>query len=588
MIRFQNVGLILRVIADNLSVDPFVFALQVARRLPGRLVSPVARVVKSAAAGSSWALPVLFAEVVSGDRVALARRLDAALKAGVGPRRASRLAELAIAANDVQRADLFLAASVGSAGHAPAKARRLWHDGAMSEAIATLTANDGPLKRHIARRQRERLESEAAILKGWVPELQPRQLTPVPHRVLHLLTNSVPHTQSGYAKRSHAILLAQQAAGWETLAVTRLGYPVLVGKLAAGLEDVVDGVRYRRLLPPRLARTASGRLQQQAEELLELALEFRPSVIHTTTHHVNGIVARAVAEALDIPWVYEVRGQLADTWASTRGPQAKESERYRLFQEREAESMTSAALVVTLGQAMKDNIVAAGVPEEGVVLAPNAVGGDYLLEPPSMEEARRKLGLDVEARIIGTVSSLVDYEGLDDLVSAFQQLASEDPGARLVIVGDGVSRPALQHQAKAAGLGSKVIFTGRVSGDLARLYHASMDIFVVPRKNLDVTNSVTPLKPVEAMACARPVVASDLPALREIIVDGETGLLAPAGDPWGLSRSLAVLLADAPLRNAMGRAGRKRVLATRTWAANAAGYARAYGAMTEEQRRRTS
>ena len=82
----------------------------------------------------------------------------------------------------------------------------------------------------------------------------------------------------------------------------------------------MDGIRYRRLLPSRLAPTMDARLQQQAEELLQVALEFRPSVLHTTTHFVNGLVVRAVAEALGIPWVYEVRGQLADTWAATRGP----------------------------------------------------------------------------------------------------------------------------------------------------------------------------------------------------------------------------------------------------------------------------
>ena len=118
-------------------------------------------------------------------------------------------------------------------------------------------------------------------------------------------------------------MVAQQQEGWDVLAVTRLGYPVQVGKLSAHSSDVVDGIRYRRLLPARLAATLDARLQQQAEELLSVALEFRPSVLHTTTHFVNGMVVRAVAEALDIPWVYEVRGQLADTWASTRGPAAR-------------------------------------------------------------------------------------------------------------------------------------------------------------------------------------------------------------------------------------------------------------------------
>ena len=154
-----------------------------------------------------------------------------------------------------------------------------------------------------------------------------------------------------------------------------------MGKFLAQASDVVDGVRYRRLLPSRLAQTMDARLQQQAEELLQVALEFRPSVLHTTTHFVNGLVVRAVAQALGIPWVYEVRGQLADTWAATRGPEALDSEKYALFQARETEVMRDADLVVTLGQAMKANIVAAGIPGEKIIIAPNAVGGAFLQQP---------------------------------------------------------------------------------------------------------------------------------------------------------------------------------------------------------------
>ncbi|MEV7606248.1 glycosyltransferase family 4 protein [Paenarthrobacter sp. NPDC089322] len=492
-----------------------------------------------------------------------------------------------MAANDLPLADRFLSMSRGTSGNAATMARRFWYDGAISEAIAVL-AQDSDRSHKRGSVQLCRLQSEQAVLDGWMPALPSTPMVPEPKRVLHLLTNSLPHTQSGYARRSHEILLAQKAAGWETLAVTRLGYPVLVGKLGAGLVDVVDNVRYQRLLPPRMEPTTSGRLQQQAEELLKLALEFRPSIIHTTTHYANAIVARAVAQALGIPWVYEVRGQLADTWASTRGPEATASERYRLFQDRESDSMLSADLVFTLGEAMKANIAAAGVPAERILLAPNGVGGSYLEAPLSVAEARRQLGLDVDAQIVGTVSSLVDYEGLDDLIAAFEVLAPEHPRLQLLIVGDGASMPALQHQAVKTGLGNRIRFVGRVPASLARTYHSAFDAFVVPRKNLGVTRSVTPLKPVEAMACSRPVLASDLPALAEIVDHGVTGLLVRPEDPAELARSLAQLLADPPQMTAMGIAGRDLVLSTRTWDANAAAYVRAYQALTNERQRRFS
>ncbi|WP_242703370.1 glycosyltransferase family 4 protein [Arthrobacter sp. D5-1] len=402
------------------------------------------------------------------------------------------------------------------------------------------------------------------------------------------MTNSVPHTASGYARRSHSILIAQEEAGWDTLAVTRLGYPVQIGVLTARESDVVDGISYKRLLPGNMAKTMDERLQQQAEALLQVAREFRPSVIQTTTHFVNGLVAREVANALSIPWVYEVRGQLADTWASTRGPEARSSERYRLFVEREAELMRSADLVVTLGNSMKRNILAVGVPEDRILIAPNAVGGDYLREPMTQLDARQCLGLDPEGLYIGTVSSLVDYEGLDDLVTAFALLALRLPQLRLVVVGDGTAAPALHDQVLRLGLSGRTVFTGRVPADQARIYHQALDVFVVPRKDLAVTRSVTPLKPVEALASGRPVVASRLDALSEIVDDGVNGRLSDAENPAGLAEVLKELLEDSELRLRMGTAGRQEVLDTRTWKANAEAYVQAYETLATKYMRRAS
>lgn len=238
--------------------------------------------------------------------------------------------------------------------------------------------------------------------------------------------------------------------------------------------------------------------------------------------------------------------------------------------------MQDAGAVATLGAAMLQGIVALGTPESKVVLAPNAVGGDFLCEPGTARAAKEKLGLDPALNYIGTVSSLVDYEGLDDLVEAFALLAPDFPQLRLLLVGAGTSAPALADQAAKLGLSAKVIFTGRVPREATPWYHQAMDIFVVPRKDLDVTRAVTPLKPVEALASGRPVVASDLPALREIVEDGMNGTLSPAGDPPALARTLARLLRDEPLRHQLGAHGRAEVLQSRTWAANAQRYDSTY------------
>ncbi|MHA7171685.1 glycosyltransferase family 4 protein [Arthrobacter monumenti] len=515
----------------------------------------------------------VFAAYISGHVQEVTALLKSALANGVTGQGARRLSDLALSAGEAQLAgDLLERVDDSVRGRATTVARCKWYAGDMSGAVAALEDERGP-----GRRQRGRLAAEVKVFQGgWTPRVPPAHIEPVKNRVLHILTNSLPHTGSGYAQRSHSILIAQEAIGWDARAVTRLGYPVQIGALLARSSDVVDGVEYERLIPGKLADGLDGRLQQQTEALSKIVRSYRPSVLHTTTHFVNGLVVREVARAHGIPWVYEVRGQLADTWASSRGEGAYYSERYKLFRAREAELMRSADLVITLGEAMQSEIQREGVLMENIVIAPNAVGEQYLADPLSSAEARADLGLPGSGVWIGTVSSLVDYEGLDDLLSAAAELAPAYPSLRVLIVGDGTSAPALRRQANTLGISDKVVFAGRVPRAQSALYHQAVDIFVVPRKDSAVTRAVTPLKPVEAMACARPVVASNLPALAEAVRHGENGLLVNPESPAELAEALKELLIEEPLRTAFGLAGRRFVLAERTWAKNAAAYDEAY------------
>lgn len=572
----SNARLAAGVLGQQLTDDPVLLFLQVSRRLPGALVRPLARLVSTLAPDGSVAVPVVLASLSNGDAADVGRRLRLAADRNVEGEQARRLADIALVCSLPELADVLLAAAAGATGLTRTKARRYWHEGAVSEAVAVLEDSDAA-----GLRLQARLASEAAVLQQFAPTLSPRDYVPMDGRVLHMLTNSLPHTASGYAQRSHSTLQAQQEAGWEVMAVTRLAYPVQVGKVLAKASDVVDGVTYRRLLPPSIGSTIDARLQQQAEELQRVALEFRPGILHTTTHYTNGLVVRAVAESLGIPWVYEVRGQLADTWASTRGPEARNSELYRQFRQREAEVMHNADLVLTLGEAMKSNIVAAGIPEGKIIITPNGVGGDFLEEPADVQTARRELGLPETGQYIGTVSSLVPYEGIDDLIAAFVLLAPSRPELRLLIAGDGAALPSLREQARLSGFADRIIFAGRVPRAQTPLYHQALDIFVLPRQDLEVTRSVTPLKPVEALASARPVLASRLAALEEIVTDGTTGLLAAAGNPRDFASKLERLLDSEKLRSRLGQAGRQAVLENRTWSANAKSLSAAYQHLRE-------
>ncbi|MHA7271807.1 glycosyltransferase family 4 protein [Arthrobacter sp. TMT4-20] len=556
----------------HLGEDPFLLFLQVSRRLPSGVVDRAAGLASVVGRGP---LVQAVTSYLQGDRARTEQVLTAVLEAGEPPSRPALLAEVALAAGYTALADKFitLAQVPGARDVSRTVARRRWYDGDMSGAIESLQAAD----RFSAA---ERLASERRVFEGWTPTLTPvNGYAPLPRTVLHVLTNSLPHTGSGYAQRSHSILMAQRDARWSVHAATRVGYPVQVGKLFAADVDVIDGVVYHRLLPGRLAKGFDARIQQQAEQLLALALRVRPAVLHTTTHFINGLVVREVARVLGIPWVYEVRGQLADTWASSRPDAAKQSERYKLFNESEAQVMQSASLVVTLGEAMKQDIVGKGVDPSKLLLCPNAVGDEYLDEPMGSKSARQLLGLHNDGVYIGTVSSIVDYEGLDDLLRAFAVLVVDHPGLRCLIVGDGVALPSLKNLAEQLGVSALVTFTGRVPREKARLHHQAIDIFVVPRKDLEVTRAVTPLKPVEAMACARTVVASDLPALREI-VSADTGVLTVAGDVESLAAGIRGLIANGQSLTSdaveLGVVGRCQVLAHRTWSQNSSTLIQSY------------
>ena len=280
-----------------------------------------------------------------------------------------------------------------------------------------------------------------------------------------------------------------------------------------------------------------------------------------------------------MPWVYEVRGQLEKSWLARRPPEDQEraatSERYLLARARETEMALAADHVVTLSTALRDDLVAQGVPAERISLVPNAVDAGLLERAETPAAARAALGLPEDGFWVGSVSSIVDYEGFDVLLRAVALLRQEGLPVRCAIAGEGVARPGLRRLAERLGISEAVVLPGRVPRQEAVRWHQALDAFVVPRLDTEVCRTVTPLKPIEAMALGRPVVASDLPALAEVVVQPGSGLVAPAGDPHGLATELRRLAGDADLVARLG-AGGQRFARTRTWAAQAKTYRAIY------------
>ncbi|AXG12803.1 glycosyltransferase [Intrasporangium calvum] len=563
----RNVVLLGRTAVRHAQDDPMLLSVQTLRRLPSPVRSRVASALLSGGSAASvrHALAHFLADHPADARQSLAHAQPS-----------SRIARRVGA-----EIDIVLGGTAPLDAAPLLRARSAWARGDVSEAAAV--ASTSP------RRGGQRY---AAVLASERDLLTPGFRLPAPAarsaasgsepsgiRPLHLLINSLPWTQSGYSLRSHAILRAQHAAGMTVEAMTRIGYPVVVGLPQANDVDVVDGITYRRVVPARLAATPTGRLEQTVEAVVQRGREFGATVLHTTTHYPNALTAQAAADALGVPWVYEVRGQLEKSWLARRPPEDQEraatSERYLLARARETEMALAADHVVTLSTALRDDLVAQGVPAERISLVPNAVDAGLLERAETPAEARASLGLPQDGFWVGSVSSIVDYEGFDVLIRAVALLREEGLPVRCAIAGDGVARPGLRRLAERLGISDAIVLPGRVAREESVRWHQALDAFVVPRLDTEVCRTVTPLKPIEAMALGRPVVASDLPALAEVVMEPGSGLVAPAGDPHALAAALRRLAADADLMARLG-AGGQRFARTRTWGAQAGTYRAIY------------
>ena len=192
-----------------------------------------------------------------------------------------------------------------------------------------------------------------------------------------------------------------------------------------------------------------------------------------------------------------------------------------------------------------------GVAERRVVVVPNFVEPEAFERPSprARADARAALGVPAGARVVGVVARLDPVKDHATLVRAFALLAPRVADAHLVIAGDGPRRADLESLAAGLGLGGRIHFAGMLPNRPNP--HHWFDVSALASLREGFPNSV-----VEAMAAARPVVATDVGGMRDALTDGETGLLVPAADPVAFAAAVERLLRDPDAAEAMGRAGR--------------------------------
>ena len=399
-------------------------------------------------------------------------------------------------------------------------------------------------------------------------------------RVLHVLDHSIP-LHSGYTFRTASILREQRALGWETFHVT--GAKHLGGNDLA--EETADGLHFYRT-PRSTGALAKMPVLNQLEvicglekRLLEIIPTIKPDVLHAHSPCLNAIAALRAGRKFGIPVVYEVRAFWEDA-AVDHGTSTENGLRYKLTRGLETYALKRADAVTTICEGLRGDIVARGIPASKVTVIPNAVDIDkFAVGGEADLELKRKLGFEGK-RLIGFIGSFYAYEGLDVLLRAVPALAARHPDLRVLLVGGGPQDARLRQQAKDLGIADKVVFTGRVPHDQVQKYYDLLDVLVYPRLSMRLTDLVTPLKPLEAMAQGRVLAASDVGGHLELIADGKTGVLFKADDPAALADKLSGLLEAQASWPALRAAGRHYVETERNWRVSVARYKNIYGGLT--------
>lgn len=385
---------------------------------------------------------------------------------------------------------------------------------------------------------------------------------------IYLLHSSLPHLSGGYATRAHGILQGTIAAGFDIVPYTRPGFPVDIRAANRDKQfptvDVIDGVAYHRIF-----EGANRSMVSEPEYMLSLIDEFekairheRPAIVHGRSTYLTALPALIAARRAGLPFVYEVSGlwELVHASRDTTGANQALVNRIR---DLETFTILNSDRIITLTEGMVDELTSRGADRHKITLVPNCVSPEIFLPTPRDNALAEKLGIPPGVPVVGYVGTFVDYEGLDDLLRAAKRVIAGGVDCRVLLVGDG--RGQQNHKALARQLGDKVIMPGRVPHDEVANYYSLIDVLVYARKPWEVCETVSPMKPFEALAQEKAVIASSVRALAQIVLDGETGLIFEKGNVDDLAAKITQLFQSPELRSRLGKQGRDWVIKNRSW-----------------------
>jgi glycogen synthase len=390
-------------------------------------------------------------------------------------------------------------------------------------------------------------------------------------RILHVLDHSLP-VQSGYSFRSAAILREQRKLGWQTIHVTSPKHGV-----CTELIEEHDGLRFYRTPAPRGVLAGLPMLNQLAvidalrERIHEVVRLEEPDIIQAHSPCLNALAAFGAGK----PVVYELRSSWEDAAVSS-GVTTEGSLRYRLSRWLETRALHKADEITTICEGLRDDVMGRGVPGERITVIPNSVDAEgFAARAPSATDMRARFGLQDKC-VLAFIGSFFAWEGLVLLIEALPLVLEKRPDVRLLLVGGGPDEEAIRQAVARCGVAGQVIFAGQVPHKEVGALYDVVDVLAYPRLPMRLTNMVTPLKPLEAMAMQKVFVASDVGGHRELVEDGVTGVLFRAGDRHALADAIVCVAADDDLRRRLVMNGLRFVREERTWTQAVQGYTSVY------------
>ncbi len=402
------------------------------------------------------------------------------------------------------------------------------------------------------------------------------QLQLIEQRVCYVLNNSLPYASGGYALRSHGLAQGLVSHGFEVIAVTRPGFPAEFKEFSEVANHTIDGVRYFRINSPWRTTQSNAEYTAAIVPTLEAAFrDLRPSIVIAASFYFTALPAMIAARRLGIPFIYELRNFIEITKMS-RDATYYGTEDYKLHVALEAETGKHAAHMFTLTRGMREECISRGIDASKITLLPNSCDPERFTPANRDKPLADQYGFPPDIPVIGYVGTIVDYEGLDDLISACLLLKERGTEFRVLVVGSdrvtgGVGKlsHAIKSAAQAGGLGDWLVMPGRVPHEQVRAFCSLIDIAVYPRKPWPVCEMVSPLKPLEALAMGKAVVVSSVAALAEMIEDNKTAVVFEKANIAALADALEGLIHNKELRRNLGQEARKYVACERTWSKTA-------------------